>query len=95
MSRAELFDKASQSQAELFSEKANQAKLFAFKTEPNRAFGFSKLSYFLLFSVDFVKEFNFLVEKRILFMSSGLYLKELAKMLEISSFFVFQGNSFF
>ena len=28
-------------------------------------------------------------------MSSGLYLKKLAKMLEISSFFVFQGNSVF
>ena len=28
-------------------------------------------------------------------MSSGLYLKKLAKMLEISSFFVFKGNSVF
>ena len=32
-------------QTKLF-DKASRAKLFAFKTEPNRAFDFSKLSYF-------------------------------------------------
>ena len=41
----------------------SQAELFAFKTKPNRAFGYSKLSYFWLFSVDFFKEYNFLEEK--------------------------------
>ena len=60
-SRAELFDKASR--AELFSEKASRAELFAFKTEPNRAFGFPKLSYSWLFLVDFFNEYKFLVEK--------------------------------
>ena len=39
-----LFGKPSR--AELFLEKASQAELFAFKTEPNRAFGFPKLSNF-------------------------------------------------
>ena len=42
----------------------NQGKLFALKTEPNRALGFPKLSNFLLFSVDFFKKYNFLVEKK-------------------------------
>jgi len=51
------------SRAELFSGKASRAELFAFKTEPNRAFGFPKLSYFWLFSVEFFKEYNFLEEK--------------------------------
>ena len=51
------------SRAELFSEKASRAELFVFKTEPNRAFGFPKLSYFWLFSVEFFKEYNFLDEK--------------------------------
>ena len=60
-SLAKLFDKASR--AELFSEKASWAELFAFKTKPNRAFGFPKLSYFWLFSVEFFKEYNFLDEK--------------------------------
>ena len=32
--------------AELFSEKVSWAELFAFKTEPNRAFSFLKLSNF-------------------------------------------------
>ena len=51
--------------AELFfrNGKSSWAELFAFKTEPNRAFGFPKLSYFWLFWVDFFKEYNFLVEK--------------------------------
>ena len=39
------------------------AELFAFNTEPNRAFGFPKLSYFWLFWVDFFKEYNFLLAK--------------------------------
>ena len=50
-SQAELFDKASR--AELFSEKASWAELFAFKNESNWALPFPKLSNFWLFSVDF------------------------------------------
>ena len=55
-SLVELFDKASRTEL-------SRAKLFSFKTEPNRAFGFPKLSYFWLFWVDFFKEYNFLVKK--------------------------------
>ena len=50
-------------QAKLNQDMASRAELFTFKTEPNRAFGFPKLSYFLLFSVEFFKEYNFLEEK--------------------------------
>ena len=83
-SRAKLFDKASQ--AELPSEKMSQDKLFAFKTEPNQAFAFPKLSYFELFSVDFFKEYKFLVENALLLTSSGLYLKRLATCGKIAHF---------
>ena len=61
LSQAKLFYKVNW--AELFSQKAGQAELFAFKTKPNRAFCFPKLSNLWLFSVDFFKEYNFLVEK--------------------------------
>ena len=76
--------------------KSNQAKLFAFKTEPNWAFRFKELSNFWLFSVDFFKEYYFLVEKnKLLLMSSGLYLKEVAKMWKSTHFLFFKVTRFF
>ena len=59
-----LIRQAVPSQAFIRKGKLSWAELFAFKTEPNQAFSFPKLSYFLLFSVDFFQEYNFLDEKR-------------------------------
>jgi len=52
----------------------SQAELFAFKSEPNQAFGFLILSYFWLFSVEFFKRIKIFSKKNtLLLMSSGLY----------------------
>ena len=71
-------------------------RAFTFKTEPNRAFSFSKSSYFWLFSVNFFKEYNFLIEKTHFWWCLQDYtLKNWQKCWESASFFAFQGNSVF
>ena len=62
-SRAELFDKASRAEPSRAEPSRAEPSFFAFKTEPNRAFRFPKLSNFWLFSLNFFKEYNFLDEK--------------------------------
>ena len=76
--------------------KSSQAELFAFKTKPNRAFGFPKLSYFWLFSVDFFKEFNFLVEKTHFYWCLQDYtLKNWQKCWKSAHFLFFKVTRFF
>ena len=74
----------------------SRAELFAFKTEPNRAFGFPKLSYFWLFSVDFFKEYNFLEEKTHFYWCLQDYtLKNWQKCWKSAHFLFFKVTRFF
>ena len=76
-------------QVYFLASQAESKRAFCFQNlvwlEPNQAFGFPKLSNFWIFSVNFFKKYNFLIEKHtLLLMFSGLYIKEIAKMLEMS-----------
>ena len=82
--------------AKLFSEKTSQAELFPFKTEPNQAFCFPKLSNFWLFSVNSFKEYHFLVEKIHFYWCLQDYdFKKWQKCWKLAHFLFFKVTCFF
>ena len=85
------------SRAELFSEKASWAELSFLLSKPSQTelLIFQNWAIFYYFQLNFLKDTTFLIKNALLLMSSGLYLKKLSKLLKISSFFVYQGNSIF